>query len=197
MGGGVREHARGRTTTLLWILGLHIAVSVGVAFGLWGIGNNFIQRLNFARWIGVRGWPRIERLGSLEFSWSGVPSRDLSRPKVKNVREWIEDKERASSLPFEIQAFDFYMRYRPFGWPSLRFQRLWAVLPLLAACFSVVLFGQIREDGRARKQLCMHVANTLSFPDTAPIPQATFERARYLFDKAGCELWPIDPRKFS
>jgi hypothetical protein len=38
-----------RPTTLLPLLILHFLLSFGVAIGIWGVGNNFIQRLNFAR----------------------------------------------------------------------------------------------------------------------------------------------------
>jgi hypothetical protein len=185
-------------TTLLWILALHIALSLGVSIGLWGVGNNFIQRLNFARWIGVKGWPHIQEFGGLHRSWSGVPANDQTRPTVKGLQEWIKDKEQAgikSGLPLIVQGIDFNMRYRAFAWPSLRFQRLWAILPILAGCFSVALFGQIREDGKTRKELCNLVANTLSFRDSAPISRETFERARYLFEKTGCEIAKIDLQK--
>jgi hypothetical protein len=81
-------------TTLLWILGLHIALSVGVTIGLSGMSNNFIQRLNFARWIGVKGWPHIQQLGGRKISWSGVPANDTSKPTVKGFEEWVSDKEK-------------------------------------------------------------------------------------------------------
>lgn len=224
-------------TTLLWILGLHIALSLGVAIGLWGMGNNFIQRLNFARWLGVKGWPTIEKAGELKFAWSGVPANDLVT--VKTSTEWINDKKKAGrrepdgwvrkllsrvrtlkprtsgtgtsgtgtsgtgtvrefgrNLRRGVQELDFYMRYRAFAWPSLRFQRFWALLPLGAACFSLALFFQVHGDGAMRKALCNQVAATLSFPNSTPIPRETFERARYLFDKAGCEIKRVAPRLF-
>src|SRR5687768_7477210 len=60
------------TSTLILILILHMLFSVGMGLGLWGISNNLIQRYNFARWMGIEFWPRIERLGQPEYSWAGI-----------------------------------------------------------------------------------------------------------------------------
>ena len=177
-------------TTLLWILGLHIALSVGVAISLWGTGNNFIQRLNFARWLAQRFWPRIGRLGGPTFAWLGIPSTRSERLIVESFDNWKERQKSRGKLAWRL---DFYLRYRAFEWPSIRFQRLWFCVPFVAAGFSVSLFIQVHGDGPRRKALCQQVSDTLSFSDSAPIARETLERARYLFDKAGCEITRIDP----
>lgn len=56
-------------TTLLCILALHIMLSVLMTFGLWGMGNNFVQRLNLAVWLGHAFWPSIEKIGGPKFAW--------------------------------------------------------------------------------------------------------------------------------
>jgi hypothetical protein len=48
---------------ITWILGMHIALSLGVAVSLRGLGNNLIQRLEFARLMGERFWPDIVKMG--------------------------------------------------------------------------------------------------------------------------------------
>jgi hypothetical protein len=63
--------------TQLWLLALHVALSIIVVISLLGMGNNFIQRLNFLDWLGVAFWPTIRQLGGHEFAWHG-PSGDIT-----------------------------------------------------------------------------------------------------------------------
>jgi hypothetical protein len=67
------------------------------------------------------------------------------------------------------------------------------VLPVLAGAVSVWFMCQISptKDQDQHKLICGQVAWTLSFPDNAPVPREVFDRARYLFDKTGCELSDI------
>jgi hypothetical protein len=82
-------------------------LSVGTAVGIWGVSNNFIQRLNLARWLGVAFWPNIEKIGGSEISWRGVPnSRQLllpsnKLPEVQTFEEWRTARtERLRRLTF-------------------------------------------------------------------------------------------------
>jgi len=179
-----------RPATLLLLLGLHAVLSFGVAIGLWGMGNNFIQRLNFAQWLGVTFWPRIERVGR-DFAWRGVPSaryavQPLGAEALETFEQWIA--KRKFWLPRSLRCLDYCLRYRALRWPTLRHQRLWALLPALAALISIVLFVQVLGSRDKHTALCRQAAATLSFPESVPISREAFERARYLFDKAGCTI---------
>jgi hypothetical protein len=61
-------------------------------------------------------------------------------------------------------------------------------------CVSVGFIGQIIGDRHEHKSICDQVARTLSFSDSAPVPREVFERARYLFERSGCELSHIHLR---
>ncbi|WP_426528825.1 hypothetical protein [Bradyrhizobium sp. McL0615] len=139
------------TTTLLSILALHIVLSVGTALGLKGVGNNFVQRLDFLRQLGLEYWPRIEEMG-------------------KNA--WKKGEPRV----------------------SLRQQRFWFWVPILAALVSIWLMLDILSDSSKRDEICLKASLALAFPDSSPIDRVAFDRARYLFDKAGCEVTNIKLR---
>jgi hypothetical protein len=87
-----------------------------------------------------------------------------------------------------LRKRDFQLRYRAVKWPSLRHQRLWAILPILGAMGSTWLLHEITQDASKRRVLCRQMAHALSFPPDVPLPRETFDHARYLFDKAGCDL---------
>jgi hypothetical protein len=200
-----------RNSMLLWLLGLHILLSLGMALGMWGLANNLIQRLNFARWLGNAYWPSIQQYGGPDVAWRGVPkanwkpstehcvmSSDVEifcnwhnnyvNKKIKKARNncpiWI--------LPRPVKWIGFYLRYRAFTWPSLRFQRLWALLPAVGAAASIVLFVDIRSDGPSKKHLCDGAATLLGRSDLRPNDRLAFEQARYLFDKTGCDVMRIE-----
>jgi succinate dehydrogenase hydrophobic anchor subunit len=180
-------------TTKLCMLGLHILLSFGTAVGIWSVSNNFIQRLNLARWLGVVFWPKIQKIGGPEISWKGVPEGGTL--KVLEYNKWKEDrKEKNKHNWFWLWYPDFWLRYRAPVWPSLRHQRLWALLPVFAGTVSVVFFWQIRADRYEHRLICDQVARTLSFPDNAPVSREVLDRARYLFEKTGCELSHIHLR---
>jgi hypothetical protein len=177
-----------RPTTLVPLLILHILLSFGVAIGIWGVGNNFIQRLNFARWLGVKFWPNIERIGGWDYAWLGVPiaEPDTSQPlsaAAETFETWRDGRAKRKSR-WPSWHIDFWLRYQVPVWPSLRYQRLWAVLPAIAACVSIAFAVHIVENGDRHRKLCRAAAKILSAPP--PQSQETFEQARYLFDKAGC-----------
>jgi len=170
------------SATLMWILVLHIAVSFGIALGLWGLGNNFIQRLNFAQWLGREYWPSIGEMG--RDAWRGPPP-----PRAEVLPRWMPD---------DLRRVDRWIRYTSPTWPSLRHQRLWFVVPVLAAAVSVGLLIDVVKDREQRNKLCLDVARTLNFPDAAPLDRVVFDRARYVFDKAGCpQLLLADKRSHS
>jgi hypothetical protein len=178
-----------RPTTLLPLLILHILLSFGVAIGIWGVGNNFILRLNFARWLGVKFWPNIERIGGRDYAWLGVPvaKPDTSQSLMdaaETFETWKDGRAKRTSWP--SWHIDFWLRYRAPLWPSLRYQRLWAILPAIAACVSVAFAVHIVDDGDRHRRLCRAAAQTLA---ATPAPKSReFEQARYLFDKAGCGI---------
>jgi hypothetical protein len=180
-------------TTQLCVLGLHILLSIGTAVGIWSVSNNFIQRLNLARWLGVVFWPHIQNLGGPGISWKGVPEDGTL--KVLTYNKWKEDRSKKNKINWPLLGgLDFWLRYRAPIWPSLRHQRVWALLPIFAGAVSIVLFWQIRGDRYQHKLICDQAARTLSFPDNAPVPREVFDRARYLFEKTGCELSHIHLR---
>lgn len=262
------------SAALLCLLAFHIAFSIGVALGLWGMGNSLIQRLNMARWVGEVFWPSIERIGRPDSSWCGLPdslaatvaSRSGAEPEtvaskafLAGGREKLEvkirsdgeveccsgaavvwrsskpaspdksggDARKADGIPSMVRMetasidggrrvrtlwplgyeqwrsgrtgkrrswrIDFWLRYCAGEWPSLRYQRLWALLPVFAAVASAVLCFQVDGDGRQRRALCRQVAEVLSSPlEAAPPARDALERARHLFDKAGCPVTRID-----
>jgi hypothetical protein len=159
------------SNTLLGILALHIVLSIGIAFGLWGMGNNFIQRLNLCRRLGDRYWPTIELMG--QDAWKGpkeLPKRGLLRA---------------------LQSLDEWLRYTAPTWPSLRHQRLWVWVPILGLGGSIWLSMQVLEDRNKRAGLCREASRALAFRSSAPLNREELERARYIFDKAGCEITDI------
>lgn len=161
-------------TTLRGLLGLHIFLSILVAISVWGVGNNFIQRLNFARWLGVAFWPNIEKLGH-DYAWKGVPKPGADKPFTANSID---------KRPIILKKI------------NLRHQRIWAVLPIGAAVFSGWLLLQIWIDGPNQAYLCGQAAATLSFSAPPTVTREMLDRARYVFDKAGCEiryLYPTSP----
>jgi hypothetical protein len=160
--------------TQLWLLALHVALSIIVVISLLGMGNNFIQRLNFLDWLGVAFWPTIRQLGGHEFAWHG-PSGDITVSPLS--------PDQARTRP---QALN-----RAFGQPNLRWQRFFFLLPIAAAGVSIAFIPRVYENGKTRSEFCVGVQNTLGFPDSKPISSVAFERARYLFDKAGCEITRI------
>ena len=83
---------------------------------------------------------------------------------------------------------EFTLRYRAFTWPSLRHQRLWALLPAAGAVVSIVLFCETRADGPRRMRLCDEAAVVLGRSDLGDANRVAFDRARYLSDKAGCDV---------
>jgi hypothetical protein len=179
----------------VWLLGLHVLLSFGTAAGIWGVSNNFIQRLNLARWLGALFWPNIENMGGPEISWKGVPGvPENGTLQVLEFSKWRDDRRKKNIRP--SSRLDFWLRYRALGWPSLRYQRVWALLPFFAGVVSVVFMYQIGQGaaGQQHQLICDQVALTLSFPDNAPVPSQVFDRARYLFDKTGCELSHIHLR---
>jgi hypothetical protein len=179
-----------RPTTLLPLLILHFLLSFGVAIAIWGVGNNFIQRLNFARWLGVKFWPNIERIGGRDYAWLRVPvaEPDTSRPlraAAETFETWKDGRaKRKSRAP--SWHIDFWLRYRAPLWPSLRYQRLWAVLPVIAGCVSFAFAIHIWTNGPRHRNLCRAAAEIVD--GRVPSSRETFERARYLFDKAGCGI---------
>jgi hypothetical protein len=54
---------------VVWILGMHVALSLGVAASLKGLGASMIQRLEFAKEMGGRFWPGIVQMG--DDAWRG------------------------------------------------------------------------------------------------------------------------------
>ena len=77
-----------RSNTKLWLLGLHVIFSFFVFLSLWGVGNNFIQRLNFARWLGTVYWPRIEKFG-----WSKLCLEGHARGRFRRATTSREGQE--------------------------------------------------------------------------------------------------------
>jgi hypothetical protein len=187
-------------TTRLCLLGLHVLLSFGTAAGIWGVSNNFIQRLNLARWLGEAFWPNIEKIGGSEISWKGVPwVAENGTVHRLTVDKWIKELEKKKNKEIGgvrrgVLSMDLWLRYRAPGWPSIRYQRFWALLPFFAGIVSIVFMCQIGAAGQQHKLICDQVAWTLSFPDNAPVPSEVFDRARYLFDKTGCELSHIHLR---
>jgi len=154
------------SVTLRWILALHIALSLGVALGLWGMGNNFIQRLNLAGLLGQRYWPDIQALG--DAAWDGPPNR-----------------KGMSWMPTVLRPADNWLRYKASRWPSLRHQRLWFVVPILAAVVSAGLLVAVWPDRQKRNRLCAEAFVAL---ESAQRDSMAFDRAKYIFDKAGCRI---------
>jgi hypothetical protein len=126
----------GRTPQIA-LLVLHILLSIFAVLATWGISNNFIQRLNFARWVGTQHWPDVSRLGGPEYAWRGVPAK-AANPTVQQPRDWMKARwDRAGRASkgwlwitwFVVPSLRYNLRYRAPEWPSLRFLRFFAAVP--------------------------------------------------------------------
>jgi hypothetical protein len=151
--------------TSTWLLLAHILLSGGIALGVLGMGNQLIQRLNFAERVGEVFWKDLVRLGKEAWNPAWTPTDNVAPPRpsgiLQKARSWLR-----SGI-------------------TLRGQRYWFILPCVGAAVSVVLIFQEMEDGPKRRDFCRRVAVMLAMPEPT---RGAIERARYLFDKANCDV---------
>ena len=80
---------------------LHIVLSLLAGFVLWGVGNNFIQRLNFAQWIGRMFWSDIGGIGGeVSKAWYGIPDE---KGNIQTAERWRDFRNQRKNARGNIQ----------------------------------------------------------------------------------------------
>ena len=177
---------------LLGIFALHVVLSGFTAFCLWGISNNFIQRLNFARWLGREHWPTIEEAGGPSKAWAGIPNKD---GQLLSPEDWERGRKQPKLCEIALSKlipvrYRYGWRYKTRDFPTLRFVRFVVFVPFFVGLFSIYLMKELMDGKEHREVLCEAAGKELH-PEKLEPKREVIDRARYVFDKAGCELEKI------